>query len=466
MQDRDRKADSFGVELTAQFTYLWRNFLTLVTFFFLASVCSSGAEDLNLKVAEYMKAQVEVNHFRGSILIAQDGRVLASKQYGSPDKVTDGESGSDNRYRIGSIAKQFTAAAILQLQEKGGLNLQDSICKYIAKCPSGWEQVKIFDLLTQTDGIPEVSYSPDSETTRTIPTPELLADLEARPLEFKPGEKLRYGNSGYGILGAVIEKVSGEPYLRYLKDHIFIPLEMHETGYDGARQMLPDADRGPIGRFDSITPNDLQMAIPYSYGRLYSTVEDLYRWDRALYGEELLSKESRAAMFTPYIDGYGFGWAAFKEFGRRVNTNAGGIDLFESTIRDYPDDRVCVIVLSSLDNADGGRISRDLAAMLFNKEYALAEKRSSVDMNPTLYAAYEGRYQVTPDFILMVRKNVNHLTIQAPGQAKVEIFPMSETRFFAKGLDTVVNFVTNSQRKATELVLQQGGRDIPAPRIQ
>jgi CubicO group peptidase (beta-lactamase class C family) len=444
-----------------------KKILLVSSTFVLVSAHTLGAQDLTSRVADYMNAQVEVNHFRGSILIAQHGKVLVTKRYGPEIGISDGQKTFNSRYPLGSIAKQFIAAAILQLQEKGKLQLQDSVCKYIAKCPNGWEEIKIFNLLVQTDGIPEAGRSLDlTETSSTTTTPELLRYLGGLPLAFKPGERFRYGNSGYAVLGAVIEKVSGEPYLKYLKDHIFIPLGMNETGEDDAPQKVPDIDLARSGKSNSITPNDMELATRYSWGRLYSTVEDLYRWDRALDDEVLLSKKSRNAMFTPYIDGYGFGWVILKEFERTLDTQAGKIYLFESSIRRYANEDVCVIVLSNSDNADAGRISRDLAAILFGKHYELPIEHHVINLNPAIYDSYAGRYELASDFVLVVSREGDRLMIQSSGQPKVEIFPESETRFFAEGLDTVINFVKNPQGNAAQLVLQQGGREIPALRTK
>jgi CubicO group peptidase (beta-lactamase class C family) len=436
-------------------------FVTCLLVFGLASV--STAQDVTSKISDYMNAQVEVNHFSGSILVAQQGKVLVKQRYGS---ATTGSSNAqtemDGRYRLGSIAKQFIAAAILQLQEKRKLQLQDSVCKYIAKCRDGWQEIQIFNLLVQSDGIPEVSASLDAQKIKaTNTTSGLLANLADRPLEFKPGEKFRYGNSGYAVLGAVIEKVSGEPYLEYLKKHIFVPLGMRETGYDDAGKIaLID-----LRKSSSITPSDLDSTIPYSWGRLYSTVDDIYRWDRALNGEALLSKNSVNAMFTPYIDGYGFGWVVSMEFERILDTTAGGIYLFESAIRRYAPDNVCVVVLSDLVNSDAGRISRDLAAILFKKHYELPAERQAVSLNPATLNSYVGRYELSSGLVLVVSNDEMGLRIQRSDQPKIEIFPESETRFFVKGSDAMITFVTGPQGNATRLVLQQGGRDIPAPRI-
>jgi CubicO group peptidase (beta-lactamase class C family) len=441
---------------------LSRNFfVTCLLVFALAFV--STAQDATSKISDYMNAQVEVNHFSGSILVAQHGKVVLKQRYGS---ATTGSSNAqaemDGRFRVGSIAKQFIAAAILQLQEKSKLQLQDSVCKYIAKCPNDWQEIEIFNLLVQSDGIPEVSPPISTETIKsTNTTSGLLAYLADRPLEFKPGEKFRYGNSGYAVLGAVIEKVSGEPYLEYLKKHIFVPLGMRETAYDDAGKIAPV----DLGKSSSITPSDLESTIPYSWGRLYSTVEDIYRWDRALSGEKLLSKDSVKAMFTPYIDGYGFGWEVSMEFERILDTTAGGIYLFESAIRRYAPDEVCVVVLSDSVNSDAGRISRDLAAILFKKHYEPPSEHQAVSVSPATLNSYVGRYELSPGLVLTVSKDENALMIQRWDDPKIEVFPESETRFFVKGSDAMISFITGPHANATRLVLQQGGRDIPAPRI-
>lgn len=436
--------------------------LLIISVFVFGSAHSLEAQGFTSKVSDYMHAQVEVNRFSGSILVAQRGKVLMKQRYGSAVSLSNSRVEMDARYRVGSITKQFIAAAILQLQEKRKLQLQDSVCKYISKCPDGWQQIKIFNLLAQSDGISEVNSSPDAETLRsTNTTSGLLAYLADRPLEFKPGERFSYVNSGYAVLGAVIEKVSGEPYLKYLKDRIFIPLGMRETGYDNPEKITIYNSKGS----HSITPSDFELTVPYSWGGLYSTVDDLYRWDRALDGFEFLSKASIDAMFTPYIDGYGFGWVVLKEFDRTVDATAGGIYLFGSAIRRYAADDVCVIVLSDSVNSDAGRISRDLAAILFGKHYEPPVERHAVNLNATTFNSYVGRYRLTSELVLVVSEDENGLLIQANDQPKIEILPESETRFFAKGLDVMITFVRGAQGNATQLVLLQGGREIPASRV-
>lgn len=292
------------------------------------------AAETSSKIAEYMKAAVKTNHFSGAVLVAQKGEVLLTAGYGMSEADRKVPNAPDSKFRLGGIAHQFTAMAVMELAEAGKLRLQDPVCKYIAGCPSSWQEITIVNLLTHTSGI---SDFPDYHNASMLPTvvPQVLARYQNKPLEFKPGERLKYSNFGYDLLGAVIEKVSHRLYGKYIEERIFEPLGMHSTGYK------------KVG--DS----------------LYSTVGDLYLWDRALYGGKLGSKEFLAQVFIPYRDGFGFGWKTLKEFQRRVLTNPAGAVELSSVIRRYPDDDVCIIVLSDMENANSEKISFDLGAIVF-----------------------------------------------------------------------------------------------------
>lgn len=431
----------------------------------LFSVHPAAAQSLTNNVAQYMDAQVRVNRFAGSILIAQKRKVLLSQRYGLATTKGGRQSTPDERYPLGSIAKQFTAVAILQLRKKGELQLEDSVCKYISECPAGWQEITILDLLIQTDGIPEVDVSSGRSAIigADAEASEVVTLLRDRPLESKPGEKFRYASAGYAVLAAVVENVAHEPFLKYLKDHIFDPLGMRDTGYDTRlRRGLRRTRHYHATR--SITPGDLSMSTPYITGRLYSTATDLYRWDRALYTEKIVSNASLREMFSPHLDGYGFGWTILKEFDRAADTENGGLNLLSSSIRHYPDEGTCVIVLSNLDYVDAGRISRDLAAILFGKHYEMPAERHGVAINPNVYDSYVGQYGMATGFKVTVTTENESLVIQGTGQEKIELIPESETRFFVNGLDVEITFVKGLNGRAAELFLQQGGRAIPARR--
>jgi CubicO group peptidase (beta-lactamase class C family) len=339
----------------------------------LATLNSLPDSESSLKLAQYMDRQLKTNHFSGAVLIAKNGETLMTKGYGMASVELRVSNAPRTGFRLGPITHQFTAMAILELEKAGKLNVQDSVCKYISECPREWQEIKVVDLLTHTSGIPDLA---NEENSITLPTtvPELLAGYKNRPLEFKPGENLKYSNVGYDVLSAVIENASGEPYARYLRDHIFKPLGMRDTrSYD--RASAGDRDRASGYRRDGgrlvlvdASCSDISSACDDG---LYSTVGDLYRWDRALYNEGLLPKESITEMFTPYRDGYGFGWRILKEFQRKVFTYSGKADGFSASIRRYPDDDACVIVLSNLESADAEKITHDLGAILFGVHYEL-----------------------------------------------------------------------------------------------
>lgn len=295
------------------------------------------ANETTSKIAEYMNAEVKTNHFSGAVLVAQKGEVLLTAGYGMSEADTKVPNAPNSRFRLGNIAHQFTAVAIMELAEAGKLNLKDPACKYIAECPSAWQEIKIVNLLTHTSGIADF---PDYNNASMLPTvvPQVLVRYQNKPLEFKPGERLKYSNFGYDLLGEVIQNVSHRPYAKYIAGRIFKPLGMHNTDYKTAG------------------------------GGLFSTIGDLYLWDRALYGGKLGSQEFLGQMFIPYRDGFGFGWRTLKEFQRRVLTNPAGAAELSSVIRRYPDDDVCIIVLSDMENVNSQKISFDLGAIVFPVE--------------------------------------------------------------------------------------------------
>lgn len=240
--------------------------------------------------------------------------------------------------------------------------------------------------------MPNLTSFPDYQKTLREPAPveSLITRFRALPLDFKPGEDWKYSNSGYVLLGHVFEKVSGKSYESFLRENIFEPLKMTSTGYDHTDEIVQRRARGyapgPDGSI--INASYLDMSIPFSAGGLYSTVGDLYLWDQALYGEKLLKKQSLDAMFTAVRHGYGYGVA--KLFNRRVLSHGGGIEGFSTSIQRFPDDRMTVIVLSNYEDANSGRIARDLAAIAFGEKYELPVEHTVVKVDPKIYDAYEG----------------------------------------------------------------------------
>jgi CubicO group peptidase (beta-lactamase class C family) len=294
--------------------------------------------------------------FSGSVLIAQHGHVLLSKGYGLADRAQKTPNGPQTRFGIGSNTKQFTAAAILMLEVQGKLKVTDLICAYIAQCPSAWGVITIKELLTHTSGIPEYLALPDiADYASKSSTPlQIIAHFRDVPLDFAPGTKWQYSNSGYILLGYIIEQVSGLSYEAFLQKNILTPLNLRDTGYNH------NSNGVAIGYTNgSATPAEpMDPSLPYAAGALYSTVEDMNRWEQALTTDALLPATSRAEMFAiqmaitnpaapPMYAGYGYGFFIGTDSGRPIIWHGGAVPGFLSIEARYPVDDVTVVILGN-----------------------------------------------------------------------------------------------------------------------
>jgi D-alanyl-D-alanine carboxypeptidase len=428
---------------------------------------------VNAKIDDYMQAQMRASAFSGTILVARNGTPLVSKGYGFANAEWQIANSPDTKFRLGSITKQFTSMLIMRLQEQGKLTVQDPICTHLSPCPDAWKPITIHHLLTHTSGIPSYTDSPDYLKAMMVPktTEDMVAGFRGLPLEFEPGSRFKYDNSGYFLLGQIVEKTSGKTYEDALKRDILDPLGMKDTGYDHHATILPRRASG-YGRNGATTINApyLDMVQPYAAGALYSTVQDLLIWDQALYTDRLLPAAARTAMFTPFKDGYAYGWsirpASPATFGRTLIEHGGGINGFSTMIVRVPDEHVTSIVLSNFQTAPANRIAHDLLAILFGDAYTLPVEHKIATVDPAIYDAYVGRYAIAPAFILTVTREGNRLMMQATGQQKIQVFPESDTQFFLSVVDAQITFVKDASGKVVALVLHQNGRDQRAQRVE
>ncbi|HEY0079576.1 MAG TPA: serine hydrolase domain-containing protein [Pyrinomonadaceae bacterium] len=437
------------------------------------------AQDLTTRVDEYMNRAMRVHRFSGTVLLARDGRPLVSRGYGMANLEHRVPNTPQTIFRIGSMTKQFTAMGILILQERGRLNVQDPICRYVPQCSQTWQGITIHHLLTHTSGIPEYLSLPEFQQ-RNLPLPvtTVIETLKIKPLDFRPGEQFSYSNSGYYIAGYIIERVSGKTYEAFLRESIFAPLGMSNTGYDDPRQVLPNRAAGysPDTRGGIINAAYLDMSRPFAAGGLYSTTEDLLRWDAALYTERLLPRRSLEVMFNPAVVAslrsltgrYGYGWLMLEQFNRRAQVHGGEINGFISFLGRFPNERVTVIVLSNLNDVPIEMIARDLAAMMFGERYELPQERRAASVDPRIYDLYAGRYvlELAPSIAVTITNEGGRLMAAVPGQPKTELTPTSETEFFVPGVNAQIRFTKDDRGGVTGLVLNQFGREIRARRVE
>lgn len=424
------------------------------------------------KVDELMAGHVKVNDFSGTILLAKTGQPLVAKGYGYANREWLVPNGVDTRFRIGSLTKQFTSMLIMQLREQGKVKVQDSVCLFVSPCPEAWKPVTIHHLLSHTSGIPSYTGIASWRETNMVPktTEQMVAIFRDLPLQWTPGEKYAYNNSGYFLLGVVIEKVAGRKYEEALAEMILKPLGLTGTGYDWPGPVLPKRAAGYMGRGQAIRNADaLDMQQPYAAGALYSTVEDLLKWDQALYTERLIPAAAKTLMWTPVLEGYAYGWSVAgpspATFGQRRIAHSGGINGFSSMIIRVPDQQVTAIVLSNNMSVNAGAVARDLLAVYFGQPYTVPTERRVVTVSPAVLDAYPGRYELAPNFVITVTKEADRLMAQATGQGKFELFSESDTRFFAKVTELSMTFVKGPDGRVSHLLLMQGGTERRANRL-
>lgn len=440
-----------------------------------SSVATTHVDDATIiqKVEEYISACVDQKAFNGAVLVARGGKVLVNKGYGMADFEHQVPCSSTTKFRLGSITKQFTAMAIMKLQEQGHLNVGDPISKYIplTEFPLG-DKVTIYHCLTNTPGLQDYLNCPDSKFTKSKGSTqfhtaaEIIASFKDAPLEFEPGSRYKYCNSGWILLTTIIERISGMSYEGFLQKNIFQPLGMVNTCSDSQQKEIEGRACGYTRNPDAIVPAGfVDMSCAQGAGILLSSLEDMYAWDRVLYTDRLVSKASLDMLFTPNKDNYACGWVVSNFFNKKCVWHNGGINGCSTCFYRFIEDDVSVIVLSNLDTVNRELISTTLSAIVFGEKYELPKKRAAITINHEIYDRYVGQYKLSEAFIFTITKEDGKLFAQATGQGKLEIYPESETEFFYKVVDAQLSFVKDENGNVTKLILHQGGGHGTAEKI-
>jgi CubicO group peptidase (beta-lactamase class C family) len=432
------------------------------------SAASETSPDLT-RMEEVVRSYLSEKKFMGSVLVVRGNSVLLNKGYGFANLEWDIPNSPSAKFRLGSITKQFTAASILLLEERGKLKVDDPVKKYMPDAPAAWDKITLFNLLTHSSGIPNFTGFPDYASQEPFATtPEqLVARFRDKPLDFQPGEKMSYSNSGYVLLGYLIEKISGGSYEKFVQENIFTRLGMKDSGYDSNSTIILHRAAGYApGPDGPIHAGFINMTVPLSAGALYSTTEDLLRWEQGLFGGKVLSPSSLQKMTTPFKNDYAFGLQVHMVNGRKLIDHGGGIEGFNTMLAYYPEEKLVVIVLGNLNGLAPQEIASKLAAVVHGEKVVMPSEHKEVTVNPKLFNGYIGRYQLAPDFVLTITREDDHLFAQATGQPKFQIFPESDRDYFLKVVDAQITFVTSGNDKASELILHQGGGDQHAKRLE
>ncbi|MFL1896739.1 serine hydrolase [Aquimarina sp. 2-A2] len=360
--------------------------LTIIVVALLAFGTTFGQDKAD-QIDKLMKTYHVYDQFNGSILVADKGDVIYSRGLGLANMEWDIPNASDTKHRLGSITKQFTAALILQFVEQGKLDLNAPITKYLKNYPKAQgDKITIHHLLTHSAGIPNyTSLETFQDIYRNPYTPkEFLTVFQDSVLQFNPGEKFAYSNSGYFLLGVILEEVSGKAYETLLHQNILNPLNMTATGYDHHDRILKNRATGYDREGKKYTNSKyLDMSLPYAAGSMYSTVEDLYTWDRALYTNKVLTQKSRDLMFTAYMPtgraSYGYGWSIGKEkVANRdsitVVEHGGGINGFNTLIYRIPEDNHAIILLNNTGRIELFDMAKELTKILYDQPFEMPKQ--------------------------------------------------------------------------------------------
>jgi CubicO group peptidase (beta-lactamase class C family) len=568
----------------------------LINFILLVSSISLPQSKTD-KIDELLNKYLEYRLFNGSALVANNDEVIFKKGYGSANMEWNITNTYDTKFRLGSITKQFTSMLIMQLVEKGKINLEDKITDYLQYYRKDiGDKVTVEMLLTHTSGIPSYTNQPDffQKTSKNYYAPDdFIKEYCSGDLEFEPGTKFNYNNSGYFILGGIIEHVTGKTYEEALVENIIKPLGLSETGYDNFESIINKRAAGyeKSGNGYTIAPY-LDMALPYAAGSLYSTVEDLYKWDMALLNDKLLPKNYMDEIFKGRIVArnsyYAFGWfidtVSIDEQKYLVYTHGGGINGFNTINYIIPKIGQVVILFSNAGGAPLDNMTKAIINILNDQEYkypakplvdqlnktidkegvteaitqfnklksdkesysynerelnllgysylrtnkieeaiaifklniqeypksgnvydsyaealmvkgeneeAIENYQKSLELNPnnkhgidqlnklgvdykvaeivvenSTLLKYVGDYQLFPEFIITIRVDGNRIFAQATGQSELELFPLSETKFYDKIVNAQMEFFADDKGGIEKMVLYQNNREMPGKKIK
>ncbi len=428
-------------------------------------VATGGAQDIS-RMDKAVQSVVANKQFMGSVLVARGDQVLFSKGYGFANLEWNIPNTPDTKYRIGSMTKQFTAAAILLLEQQGKIKVGDPIRKYLPDDPPTWDKITIYHLLTHTSGIVDLLNTPGIQNMIPLPqTPEqLLALVRDKPLQFEPGTKFLYSSSGYNLLGRLIEKITGQRYQDYMQKNIFMPLGMKDSGYDTNIDILPKRASGYTpGPKGPENAQYVHMSNTYSAGGLYSTSEDLLRWEQGLFGGKILSTESLSKMTTPNLNGYAFGLYVGTAKGRRRIIHEGGVPGFNSCMVYFPETKVTIAVLSNMFRPEvAGEIVALLSDLAYGDKVILTSELNAIAVSPKILSSYVGTYNFpSRGNVRISLENGNLLlrTGQLMGYVNTTaLSASSETYFFSKETGIQLEF-TKDRGTTTHIVQHRIGDD-------
>jgi D-alanyl-D-alanine carboxypeptidase len=418
----------------------------------------ASTSDLGAYADKALAAIYPADQPGAAAIVVKDGKVVLRKGYGMANLELGVPNSPEMVFELGSVTKQFTAASILLLQERGKLRVEDEITRYLPDFPTHGQTITIENLLTHTSGIPSYTGLPEwfAKIREDLKPADVIALFKDKPLEFNPGERWVYDNSGFFLLGAIVEKVSGESYERFVEEEIFQKLGMTHSRYGHPDELIPRRASGYSKDEKGFHNADyISMTSPYAAGALMSTVDDLALWDRALSGETLLRRASLDRMFTAAklksgrAVHYGYGMGVFDLAGRHVQMHGGDIPGFTTSVARVPEERLFVAILSNNDASQPR--PDDVALRIVAKALGQAfEDVKRIQLDPKALADYPGVYRFDEQTTRVITQEGGKLFAQRRGGGeKQEISATATDELIYPDGMTRLHFRRDAQGKVT-----------------
>jgi len=405
------------------------------------------------EIDELLLAQYKPDGPGATALIAKNGKVIYRKAFGKANLELNVAMKPENVFELGSITKQFTAVAILMLLQQGKLSLEDDLSKYLPDYPMHGKKISIHQLLNHTSGIKSYTDMPSFiKMARTDMSPtELINIFKNEAMDFDPGTQWKYNNSGYILLGYIIEKASGQTYADFIEEQIFKKLGMSHSYYGSQSKIIPNRASGYQPTEKGIANADyLSLTLPYAAGSLMSNVDDMLLWNQAIHNNTLITKENKEKAFTNYTDNkgklvyYGYGWQPDEINGTATIEHGGGIFGYSTMGVYVPDQNVYVIVLTNTNGSSPGAVAINMAALAIGKPYA---KKATVNLTPAQLQKWPGTYEFDGEVLRFVTLENGLLYSQREGSSKMKLIPTGASFFTFEAATTQYEFSEENGKK-------------------
>jgi len=427
---------------------------------FLLTGLSVKAQSTQAKIDTLLNAYVAIHKFNGSALVIQDGKKVYEKSFGYQNAAVKSLITKNSVFPIASLTKPFTALVILKLAEENKLSVNDPVSKYLPDFPRG-NEIQIKHLLTHTSGLYESARNPkyleQVATAGTFRPEEKIDFFKNEPLDFEPGSKFSYTNSGYDLLGVIIEKVTGLSYSTAVSTYIFNPLKMDKSGFNFAALK----DKNKVSGYSFISPakqSELKFwnaTLTYASGGLYSTTGDLAKLYKGLLDYKIVSEKTFQQATAPFLGGYGYGWFIDTIYKERVIDHGGNIPGATSYFLMMPEHKTCIILLNNITSTVLEKIGNDMYAALQNKPYSVPKPKKEIQLQESRLQQYAGTYDVNANYKVEVSAEAGRLFMKINNQDKVRLSAESERIFFIRDDDMVLEFIYKDD-KVIQLKIKQG----------